>query len=165
MGSHGGSAPNGFPQRQASTLFLRVPVDDWTRVKHGEISEFRTTPKDGARVTHANVPTIVCAYAKPYGAKGEIDAKVMMLVERREEPLFNIADDADALARAGYPDYATFRRIWRARHGGRYSPMAMCYVWRVRPFRQSDFHTEGLALLRHLYGLWLPSLEEHYANL
>jgi hypothetical protein len=164
MGSRGGSAPNGFPQRQLTTLFLRVPVVDWPKVKIGLVSEFRTMPGEKPKVTHANVPTLVCAYAKGNGAVAQLDARAMMLEERRFEPLFSIAEDKEALRRAGFDDYHAFRADWKARHRGAYRPMQMTYIWRVRLLMDKDIVTEGARMARHLYGQWLPTSQERLRN-
>lgn len=144
-----------FPRHQASTRFLRVPTADWSRVRIGEKTEFRTRPRESSRLLTCNTPTPVVAYASGSLFMGP-RTQLMVLEERKYEPLFNIAEDAEALAREGFPSYDHFRRYWRARNGGRYVPMQRVWVWRVRRFVSDDFERMGVALLRELYGEHLP---------
>jgi hypothetical protein len=156
MGSRGGSAPNPYRQRQASTLFLRVPNVDWTRVKIGEKTEFRTMPKESSRLISAKTPTPVVAYT--VDGLGRYDAQLMVLEDHRYEPVFAIADDPDAIAREGFESYDHFRRYFRKRTKGVYRPMQPVHVWRVRRWAHYDHQRFGLRLLAHLYGDWLPPL-------
>lgn len=160
MGSRGGNAPNPWSQRQASTLFLRVPYDDWPRVKIGEKTEFRTKPREGARLLTVKTPTPVVAYAVS-PSRGVHDGQLMVLERRRYEPLFAIAEDEEAIRREGFESYDEFRRYWRKRRKGVYRPMEKVYVWRVRRLGDfSDLTALGLVLMGHLYGEFLPRLEQ-----
>jgi hypothetical protein len=155
--THGGSAPGPYRQREARTLFLRVPYIDWTKVKVGEKTEFRTAPHESSKITMANTPTPVVAYATN---DDFYDAKLMVLEARRHEPLWEIANDFVGLAREGYAeDYEGFRRYWRKRQKGVYKPLQMVWVWQVTPFLESDIIVEGSRLLRRLYGEFLPNFE------
>lgn len=152
MGSLGGNAPNGYRQHKASTLFLRVPVLDWPRVKVGEKTEFRTRPGEGSSLLRVNAPTPVVAY-RPATQTQPIDGKIMVLLERRYEPLFNISTDPEAVRREGFETYDEFRRYWRKRRKGVYRPMEQVHVWRVRPWEgQHDLVRFGVTLLGRLYG-------------
>lgn len=152
MGSHGGSGPNGLTQHQASTLFLRVPAVDWPRVRIGEKTEFRTMPRESSRLLTAYLPTPVVAYSTGSGPFRETVHELMVLEERKHEPLFAISEDAEALAREGFESYDLFRRYWRARQRGVYRPMQKVWVWRVRRWESGDVIRQGAALLRQLYG-------------
>lgn len=156
MGSHGGDAPNPYTQRHASTLFLRVPNGDWARVKIGEKTEFRTMPKESSRLLRCKTPTPVVAYTVRR-ALNQYDAALMVLQERRHEPLFAISENPEAITREGFASYDEFRRYWRARMKGVYRPMQMVRVWRVRPWDREagDALLFGLELLEHLYGDFL----------
>jgi hypothetical protein len=160
MGSRGGNAPNPWSQRQVSTLFLRVPFGDWPRVKIGEKTEFRTKPREGARLLTVKMPTPVVAYTVS-PVRQEYDAQIMVLEERRYEPLFAIHDDEAAIHREGFESYDEFRRYWRKRRKGVFRPMEKVYVWRVRrwePHARDDI-AFGLRLLHALYGEFLPPVE------
>jgi hypothetical protein len=142
-----------FPRHQASTRFLRVPAEDWARVRIGEKTEFRTRPRERSNITTCALPTPVVAYTTR--RSGDVDpfsTKLMVLLERRYEPLFNIAEDPGALEREGFESYAHFRSYWKARNGGKYVPMQRVYVWRVREFVENDTYVLGTELLRELYG-------------
>jgi hypothetical protein len=138
------------PRHQVTTRYLRVPAEDWAAVRQGIKTEFRTRPREGV-LTKCNVPTPVVAYATRRVA-GATPTALMVLEERRYEPLFYLADDADGLAREGFPTYDHFRRYWRKRTGDSYRPTARVYVWRVRPWRAGDGHAFGASLLHELYG-------------
>lgn len=141
-----------FPRHQVSTRFLRVPAEDWAQVRAGAKTEFRTRPRDRTLLTTCDVPTPVVAYSTPRDATMRWPSMLMVLEERRFEPLMAIDGDEEALAREAQPDYAHFRRYWRARNHGRYAPLDRVWVWRVRPFRDQDIIVEGARLLRSLYG-------------
>lgn len=138
-----------FKPRAATALFLQVPYDDWPRIKIGEKTEFRTR----AFVMSAAprfLPTPIVAYV--VNGLGEADCRVMVLEDKRYEPLFNIAEDAEAVAREGYESYDHFRRYWRARHGGEYWPSRKVHVWRVRPWCEEDSADLGATVVGWLYG-------------
>jgi hypothetical protein len=158
MGSRGGNAPNPWSQRQVSTLFLRVPFEDWTRIKLGEKTEFRTKPREGARLLSVKLPTPDVAYA--HSLTVGYDGKLMVLEERRYEPLFAISQDEAAIQREGFASYDEFRRYWRKRRKGVYRPMERVYVWRVRPWQGNhDLTRMGTRVLHALYGDFLPPVE------
>lgn len=152
---HGSRGPRPFISRQTSTLFLRVPSADWSRIYVGEKTEFRARPGEASRLLTVNLPTPVVAYAQRRATGYQ--SKLMVLEEKRYEPLFNIAQDAEALAREGFETYDEFRRYWRARRKGIYRPMEMVHVFRVRPWGGYDLQRFGVQLLAHLYGEWLPT--------
>lgn len=152
MGSRGGDAPNNLKQRRLATLFLRVPSIDWPRVAIGEKTEFRTMPREGSRVLTTYLPTPVVAYATANGPLREMVHKLMVLEERRYEPIFAISDDPEAIRREGFESYDHFRRYWRARQKGVYRPMQRVWVWRVRPWDDREDHVRlSVAMLEHLY--------------
>lgn len=149
-----------LPRHQVTTRFLHVPAIDWPRVKIGEKTEFRTSPREGSRIITCNLPTPVVVYSKGAGAIDMLPAKLMVLTHRSFEPLFNIAENPEAIAREGFPDYDHFRRYWRARNKGVYRPMQRVWVWRVREFTENDVYVLGTSLLRELYGEHLPEALE-----
>lgn len=150
-----GNAPKPYAQRKASTLFLRVPVEDWSRVSIGEKTEFRTMPREGSLLARAYLPTPVVAYCvKP--PLNEYVNRLMVLLERRFEPLFAISEDQAAIEREGFNTYDEFRRYWRKRRKGVYRPMERVHVWRVRPYFEGDAELLGAAMFRRLYGDFLP---------
>lgn len=153
MAGNGGAAPRPYTQRFASTLFLRVPTGDWTQVKIGEKTEFRTMPGESSRLLKSYTPTPVVAYS--ITGSGVYDKKLMVLESWRREPLFEINNDLDALARENMASYDAFRRYWRARQHGVYRPLQIVHVWRVRQFLDKDIVAEGARLLRRLYGEFL----------
>jgi hypothetical protein len=139
-------------RRQVSTRFLRVPANDWPMVRVGVKTEFRTRPEDRVGLTKCYVPTPVIAYATR--ALGP-ESRLMVLEERRHEPLFNIVDDAEAIAREGFESYEQFRRYWRKRMHGRFVPLERVWVWRIRLFTETDIAIEGERVIRELYQEYL----------
>lgn len=78
---------------------------------------------------------------------------LLVLEERRYEPLFYLAEDPEGLAREGFETYGHFRTYWRRRTDRHtYRPMTLVWVWRVRPWQPSDLPVFGESLLRELYG-------------
>jgi hypothetical protein len=145
-----GNVARPYPQRTAKTLFLRVPRVDWPRVKIGEKTEFRTRPREGSDLLSVNPPTPVVAYS--VDGNGKYDRQLMVLLERRFEPLFAITEDPDAIAREGFDSYEEFRAYWRRRRHGAYAPMERVFVWRVRLWEDDDDRTFGARLFTRLYG-------------
>lgn len=146
-----GNHPKPYTQRAAVTLFLRVPIMDWPRVKVGEKTAFRTVPGQRvARLHNTRLPTPVVAYSR--SNFGESDRLLMVLEGHRVEPLFNAMEDPEAIAREGFPTHHHFRRYWRKRRGGVYRPMEIVHVWEVRLWQQSDYVDMGQELLGRLYG-------------
>lgn len=133
-----------------STLFLRVPLDDWVRVKLGEKRQFRMRPREGRNLYKGDLPTPVVAYTED--TIGRHEMKLMVLLECRHEPLFNITEREGDVEEEGFASYDEFRSYWRRRRGGAYFPMEMVYVWRVRPWEPGDDAELGGRLLERLYG-------------
>ena len=158
MGLNSGGHPKPYTQRTAVTLFLRVPLVDWLRVKIGDKTAFRTVPgQRAARVQHTEMPTPIVAYA--LSAMQEYDCALMVLENHRVEPLFAAMDDPNAIAREGFANHHHFRRYWRKCRGGIYRPMEMVHVWEVRPWQESDFDDMGRLLLGRMYGEFYASLK------
>lgn len=136
-----------------------MPGEDWLRVKIGEKTAFRMPERDwlGSRLVNQGLPTPVVAYARINRA---YDHALMVLEGHRLEPVILIEDDPDALAREGYESYDHFRRYWRKRRGGLYTPAELVHVWEVRPWEEeSDFEEMGKVLLQRVYGEFYGSLK------
>lgn len=141
-----------LPKREASTQYLRVPIEDWTQVKVGAKTAFRTpaTRPVPTTVWRQELPTPVVAYA---GNRVVGNDYVLMVLEGyRMEPVFECVSDPEAIAREGFPSQDHFRRYWRKRRNGVYDPMEMVHVWEIRPWEEDDFATMGARLLEELYG-------------
>jgi hypothetical protein len=142
------TGPDLVQPKQASTLYLRVPADDWANVKQGYKTEFRMKPAKGIAFLRVLLPTPVVAYMTTRGGRHE---KAMMVVtDSWVEPLGAIT--ADSLEREGYPDMAHFRRYWTARTNQRFMPLMNVQVFRVRRFETEDREALGAILLDRLYG-------------
>lgn len=139
-----------YPRHQVSTRFLSVPVGDWPSVHAGIKTEFRTRPRGASRLLTVNLPTPVVAYSAP--KFGPLACRLMVLTYRAYEPLFNIAEDEEALARENCETYDAFRAYWRARNKGRYVPLQKVWVWRVRRWEESDREVLGRQMIGELYG-------------
>jgi hypothetical protein len=140
-------------QRQASTLFLRVPTQDWRRVIRGEITEFRAAPGNVPQMLQVVLPTAVVAYRIH---AGKHDTKLMLLEAVRQEALGTIS--VEGLRAAGFRDSdpaiarSRFRRDWISRTRRRFPPLKRVFVFTVRPFSPEDVATCAWRLFDHLYG-------------
>lgn len=155
MGSDGSRGPKPYRQHLASTVFLRVPAEDWIPLIHGKKSEFRASPAAVTQALQLEPPTPVVAYrVQPRSGQSSHDAKLMMLVETWQEPLGAISPES--LEREGQPDFAHFRRYWMQRTRRRFAPTRIVRVFRVRPFQQADWMEAGERLMERLYGEFRP---------
>lgn len=119
----------------------------------GEKTEFRTRPREGSNLIVCKLPTPVVAYTKRGASVDAGSARMMVLIERRLERLFDISENPEALVREGFDSHDEFRGYWKRRNGGVYKPSQRVYVWRVRPFdAHADEDTLGRGLFRELYG-------------
>jgi hypothetical protein len=146
------TGPDFVQPKQASTLYLRVPADDWASVKQGYKSEFRMKTGKGIQFLRILLPTPVVAYMTTRsGLKAGRHDKVMMVVtDSWTEPLGAIS--ADSLEREGFPDMAHFRRYWTGRTNQRFMPLMSIQVFRVRRYTPEDREALGAILLDRLYG-------------
>ncbi len=152
MGSDGSHGPRPFTQRQASTIFLRIPTREWVDITRGVKTEFRATPNAVTQALNIEPPTPVVAYrvTRARGADSSHDSKLMMLEETWQEPLMAISEES--LRREGHPDIAHFRRYWMARTRRRFTPTRMVRVFRVRPWAEGDWQAGAEMLMNRLYG-------------
>lgn len=152
MGADGSHGPQPYTQRQASTIFLRVPAGDWVPITRGIKTEFRASPHAVTQVLKIEPPTPVVAYrvVAGRGADSSHDSKLMMLEETWQEPLAAISEES--LRREGHPDIAHFRRYWMGRTRRRFAPTRMVRVFRVRPWAEGDWSESAEKLMARLYG-------------
>lgn len=145
------SDPKPYTSHGARTIFLRVPLYDWTSVTLGMKSEFRVTGAGWGQFWMVQCPTPVLAYVikrdKTY------DQKIMVLEKTWREPLGSISPES--LSREGFPDLAHFRRYWMERTQQRFGPLTEVQCHRVRKWNHGDAEQFGLLLLERLYGEWL----------
>lgn len=153
MASDGSKGPKPYPQHKASTVFLRVPAADWAAVKQGLKSEFRAQPGKTSGLLFVEPPTPVVAWS--YSRARGYDARLMILLDRYQEPLMGITPEA--LAREGHPSIAHFRRYLMARERKRFDPLKEVVAYVLRPFAPEDAREQADALLERLYGDFLPS--------
>jgi hypothetical protein len=147
-GSHG---PRPWTQRQAHTIFLRVPTADWIEVSRGMKMEF--TGADGACSALWNLepptPVVAYRYHKTLGYESEL----MVLAKKWQEPLGAIS--AESLEHEGFETLADYRKYWCARERKRFSPLKTVTRYRVRPWLYDDTEQMAQVLLDRLYGDWL----------
>lgn len=144
------TGPNGVRPRQASTLYLRVPADDWNKVSLGYKTEFRLSGKAASYPHFLQIvlPTAVVAYmTRQSGDHAEL---LMVLEQSWVEPLGAISEES--LKREGYPDMAHFRRYWTTRTKARFRPLSKAQVFRVRNLLDGDRELLGGVLFDRLYG-------------
>lgn len=155
MGSDGSHGPRPFTQRQASTVFLRVPVGDWVPVTRGAKTEFRGTSHAVTQALHLQPPTPVVAYRvrRSTAPDQTHDTKLMVLTDTWQEPIGSISPES--LAREGFPDFAHFRRYWMSRTRKKFRPMTMVRVFVVRPFEDDDWMKFAESLMERLYGAFV----------
>ncbi len=153
MPANGARGPNPYRQHQTSTVFLRVPRADWAAVKHGAKREFRAA--SGRHSALWNVATPSPAVAYTINTRGEYDGALIVLENVWREPLGAISEES--LTAEGFATFPEFRRAWMLREKRRFPPLRMTTVYRVRPWADHDATCMGCALLRHLYGDFLPS--------
>lgn len=147
------SSPKPWRQFEARTIFLRVPADDWAKVKNGNKTEFRAG--GGHSVTQLwNVvcPTPVVAWMARRNERYE--SALMVLEATWQEMVGAISEES--LAAEGFPSMAHFRRYWMARTQQRFRPLQKVQVYRVRPMVADDEAILGRQLLRRLYSEHLP---------
>lgn len=149
MGSDGSHGPRPYTQRQASTIFLRVPSIDWIPVTHGTKTEFRASPNAVTQVLGLEPPTPVVAY-RTSSQPDERDRKLMVMTATWQEPLGAIGPES--LEREGHPDFAHFRRYWMGRTRRRFRPLQKVRVFQVRPFTEDDWSESADRLMQRLYG-------------
>jgi hypothetical protein len=149
VGSTSKDSPKPWTQRKATTVFLRVPREDWSAVKIGSKTEFRMPGGRGmSQLWSCKPPTPVVAYAI---LDGERYVSTLMILEAHwREPVAGIS--TESLEREGFPDMAHFRRYWMRRTRRRFKPLQEVSVYRVSPFRDEDRARMGLLLFNRLYG-------------
>lgn len=152
MGSSG-EGPRPYTQRQARTIFLRVPYTEFVLVTSGRKTEFRASPRACSQLWDVEPPAPVVAYAI-FPARGYKQA-LMVLEEQWREPLGSISPDS--LRNERQPDIAHFRRYWMKREKTAFKPTRMVSVYRVRPWQPGDAAHMGDRLLQRLYGDFLAT--------
>lgn len=149
MGTARSDSPKPWTQRKATTVFLRVPREDWSAVKIGSKTEFRMVGGRGmSQLWSVKPPTPVVAYA--IFDNGRYERALMILEEHWREPVAGITQES--LEREGFPDMAHFRRYWMRRTRRRFRPLQEVSVYRVRPFKGEDADVMGMRLFTRLYG-------------
>lgn len=140
--------PRPWSQRHASTLFVRIPSQDWPLVKRGLQRVVVGGTSLQTRLFNTRTPTPVVAYAIKRGQK-EHDSRLMILEAVRRDRLGAI-DPAEA----GFPNLGEFRRYWmaRERNGRGFQPLRLVWVYTLRPFVDGDREEMGLMLFDRLYG-------------
>lgn len=155
MGSDGSHGPRPFTQRQARTVFLRVPAADWIAVSRGRKREFRASHSACSALWDVKTPTPVVAYrVKRIGGQPDYEAKLMVLERRWQEPLGAISKES--LEAEGFESLAEFRRYWMRRERRHFTPTRMVTCYRVRTFNADEDPDEmGRVLFDRLYGEFL----------
>jgi hypothetical protein len=149
MGNVRKDSPKPWTQRQARTVFLRVPAQDWAAVKIGSKTEFRMPGgRAMSQLWSVKPPTPVVAYAIIGG--GRYVSSLMVLERHWREPVGGLTPES--IAAEGFPDMAHFRRYWMARTKRRFRPLQEVWAYRVRPFRAEDRTMLGEYLFDRLYG-------------
>lgn len=133
-------------------MFLRVPRAEWSAVTVGAKREFRAACGKHSALWSVRFPTPAVAYT--IDAFGRYDSSMMVLDDVWREPLGAIS--AASLVAEGYESIAEFRRHWMAREHRRFPPLRMTAVYRIRPWTLDDNTEMADAILRRLYGEFLP---------
>jgi hypothetical protein len=143
--------PKPYSQHQASTIFVRVPSEDWWAVKRGTKREFRSRQSSVTAIQGLALPT-PCVVWRLHPYHG-YEAVLMVLKAVWREPLGAISEES--IANEGFATMAEFRRAWVIREKRRFPLLAPVTVYRVRPWTPEDGVAMGDALLRQLYGEFL----------
>lgn len=155
VASDGSRGPKPYTQRKASTVFLRVPADDWAAISGGFKTEFRAPPGKSVGAMFTDLPTPVVAWS--YSRVSGHDAKLMILLDRFTEPLMAIAPES--LEREGHPSVAHFRRFIMRRERKRFDALKEVTAYVLRPFEPGDRSEQADLLLERLYGDFLPAAD------
>lgn len=139
-------------RRQLIAEAIRVPANEWPRICSGRATEFRLGDAI-APVLNPEPPVLAVLYCRDV-SHAKLETRLMVVEQRRVEPLGAIGEDA--LARAGFPGprdeaYARFRRDWKIAHK-KFLPLRRMAVFTVRPVQQGDVEAVGVALVNYLYG-------------
>ena len=144
--------PKPYSQHQASTIFVRVHSDDWHAVRGGAKREIRSRQSSVIALQAFSLP-IPCVAWRLHPQYG-YDAELMVLEAVWREPLGAITEES--IAAEGYASMAEFRRAWTIREKRRFPLLAPVTVYRLRRWTPEDAAAMGDALLRALYGDFLP---------
>jgi hypothetical protein len=133
-------------------MFVRVASEDWWAVRSGNKREIRSRQSSVIAIQGLSLPTPCVAYrVHPYHG---YEAALTVLEAVWSEPLGAISEDS--LAIEGFASMAEFRRAWVIREKRRFPLLAPVTVYRARPWIPEDAAGMGDALLRQLYGEFLP---------
>lgn len=156
MAADGSRGPRPYRQRQASTLFLRVPKAEWPEVTLGVKREFRAGSGKVSALFNVEPPVPVVAYT--VDTFGRYKNALMVLEAVWREPLGAITKES--LEAEGFTTFEEFFDHWIAREHRPFPTLAMTTVYRVRPWGLEDYRGMADELLRHLYGEFLnPSAQ------
>jgi hypothetical protein len=144
--------------RTVTTLTVRVAHGEWERIISGRATEFRASASALAKQTVPLPSPMVIFHRRREGAPNE--ERLVLLVNKRVELLGAISEEG--LVAAGFPGdrdqaFARFRRDWMLRERKRFDPLREVVAYTVEPFIEEYVPLAGEALIRHLYGPWLPS--------
>jgi hypothetical protein len=150
--------PERIRARTITMVTLRVSAGEWPRIVSGAATEFRAAATMPARQDQPLPSPAVIYTRRREGSPDE--ERLVLLTRKRVEALGAITPEG--LAAAGFHGerdvaFAQFRRDWILRERKRFDPLREVVVYTVRPFSMDDLPTTGAALIRHLYGAWLPS--------
>lgn len=148
MAADGSQGPQPYTQRQARTLFLRVPHVDWVAVTRGVKREFRASPRAVSKLWDTEPPTPVVSY-RLHPSHG-YDARLMVLEDVWMEPLGAITPES--LEAEGFSSLAEFRRYFCLREKTRFKPTRKITVYKVRPWAEPDRERFAERLFERLYG-------------
>lgn len=147
MGAEG-AGPRPWKQRQARTIFLRVPYSEWKPITAGRKVEFRASPSAMPQLWDVEPPVPVVAYCI-HPQRGYL-RELMVLMATWRERLENISPES--LAAEGQPDFAHFRRYWMIREKTKFRPTREVSVFQVRPWQAHDETRMGERIFERLYG-------------
>lgn len=150
MGSDGAGA-RPWKQRQARTVFLRVPPSEWAAVSKGRKREFRASPRSCPQFWNVEPPLPVVAYTH-LPQEGYVH-QLVVLEKTWRERLEDIS--AESLEAEGHPTFAHFRRYWMKREKTKFKPTREVSVFVIRPWESEDERRMGHRLLERLYGGFL----------
>lgn len=147
MAADGSKGPRPYTQRQARTVFVRVPALDWPMVKRGYKTEFRGSIGKQSALFATPTPSPCVAYSI---IRGSHDCRLMLLESISREPLGVIGPES--LEREGFTSLAEYRRYWMRREGKKFQPTKEVFVYQLRPLHADEHSEMGAILFNRLYG-------------
>lgn len=145
------------------TTYLRVPRDEHARLSHGDKREVRVKYLVNGRTDEFGFPLPLVIWSP--GTIGPLKVALVVCEERWREPVGAIS--TESLRNEGYDCRCgercncgaldRFRRYWKNIRGYRWDPRQPTWVYRLRPWDDSDRRRFAERIIEHL---WLKPVRD-----